>query len=145
YEIIALKYLSNDFEEILPTIIYLDTVQVVQQKIIQPAADYLGAQLQDKMLEKRSVTINTIQNSYLNEEEKSILIINHIMWVGSSDSSMTQDSLNKLSVDFIRAYPHSIYASFVKENALLDYKESNWGFGFEFFSGYANFNGKLGD
>src|SRR5690606_1459586 len=91
------------------------------------------------------VTISTIQNSYLNEEEKSILIINHIMWVGSSDSSMTQDSLNKLSVDFIRAYPNSIYASFVKENALLDYKESNWGFGFEFFSGYANFNGKLGD
>lgn len=145
YEEIALKYLFNGYDEILSYILYLDTAKQNFQNIIRPRPDNLGQVLQSKMLAKSHVTQSTINNSTLEEEEKKILIINHILWLGKADTTMSQDSLNTVSIDFIEKYPSSKYGNYVKKNALFVYQASNWGLGFDFFSGYGVFDGKLGE
>ena len=101
--------------------------------------------LQQKLLENRINTIQTIRNASLAEEEKMLLEIQHILMVSNADTNMTQDSLNTLSRNFVLSYPQSAYKSYVANYALYDYQPSKWGLGLDFFVGTNLFDGELGN
>ena len=145
YEQMALDYLSFDFTQIPYMILYLDTAKPMNQAIIQPTYFKLGEILQQKLLENRIKTIQTIRNASLPEEEKKLLEIQHILMVSNADTNMTQDSLNTLSRDFVLTYPNSAYKSYVATYALYDYQPSKWGLGLDFFIGTNLFDGDLGN
>tara|TARA_B100000508_G_C11456336_1_gene276929 strand:+ start:651 stop:1844 length:1194 start_codon:yes stop_codon:yes gene_type:complete len=145
YETVALDYLSSSFVDILPVLLYLDTNKTTYRdpKLIIPRSDQLGQQLNLKLFEKKDQILTTLKNSFLSTEQKDILHINYVLWVSSTDTLMTQDSLNSLSKSFIKNHAASPFLNYVKTNALYEYTTSKWGLGFEFFTGFGWFDGAL--
>lgn len=144
YELMALKYLTFEFEEVLQLTSYLDTVSHTTNYKITPTTNRLSYVLRDELLNRKTSTIKTIKNSQLSDEKKQVLEIQHILLIANADTSITQDSLNYLSKVFLDQNPNSKFRDFVIKNAYFEYVESNWGLGLDFFMGYGTFDRDLG-
>lgn len=123
YELMALKYLTFEFEEVLQLTSYLDTVSHTTNYKITPTTNRLSYVLRDELLNRKTSTIKTIKNAQLNDEKKQVLEIQHILLIANADTSITQDSLNYLSKVFLDQNPNSKFRDFVIKNAYFDFAE----------------------
>ena len=76
------------------------------------------------------------------EKDFLLLHLDHLLIEYEKDE-ISQDSLNSYSDIFLEKYPNSSFYSLVKEHIRFVVKPSDWGFAFEFFTGYGVFTDQL--
>lgn len=116
----------------------------LSSKKILPADDLLLNRLYERSKDSVLVLDARIDSSSLGQEYKDILKL-RLQYLNSSRSrsAFTQDSLNAAATNFLKLYPNSSFAPFVRNNVRYEFVPSKWGFTFEFFSGYGIFNKEL--
>jgi len=113
-------------------------------KKLRPLADLLFEKIKSYLKSHEQEQISQIERAKLSEEQKEFLKIN--LTFLSSDykrSAPLQDTLNELTSDFLTKYPHSKYENYLREQIRWAFKPTNWGYGFEFFTGYGVFTKTL--
>src|SRR5690606_1453739 len=87
YELMALKYLTFELEEVLQLTSYLDTVSHTTNYKITPTTNRLSYVLRYELLNRKTSTIKTIKNAQLSDEKKQVLEIQHILLIANADTS----------------------------------------------------------
>ena len=118
----------------------------MMDKTIEPSNDYLYVKLQQKLYLQNSAIENAISKSSLPQSDKDFLVIHFYSCLINNDTkTITQDTLNLLTVNFIKKYSDNAHIEFLRKHIRLKYVPSNWGYGTEFFSGYSFFTNNLKD
>lgn len=82
--------------------------------------------------------------SDLTQSEKDFLVMHLFSCLRTKDSKdITQDTLNLLADNYLRKYPNNEHIDITRKYIRYKLVPSNWGFAYEFFSGYGFFSGNL--
>ncbi len=114
----------------------------IDQKL-GPARDSLYLKLRSGLRVQRFQIIENIQRAELSDTEKAFLILNLDYFITAYAKTINRDSLNHLSNEYLTSYPQSRFENYVRKYIRFEMKNSKWGLGFEFFSGYGAFTGHL--
>jgi hypothetical protein len=147
YEIRLLLYWLGDYDELFYFINSTDEQSEAQfNKKIKPAHDVLLVNLLAVLRKDRSKVENNITHNISNLENRDFLILNLRYLLGGKDyPDITQQSLNADADTFLLKHPESKYTGYTRENIRYKMVQSNWGWGFEFFSGYGLCTNQLHD
>jgi hypothetical protein len=100
--------------------------------------------LKNKTLAKRIELNGELINSALAPEDKEFLSLLLDYCVHSDTSTdITQEKLNQRADEYLKISTKPAMAEFVRKYIRYKIVASDWGFGFEFFSGYGVFSGQL--
>ncbi len=111
---------------------------------IQPPEDLLLKNLYDKSKDSIFELDSFVDNSSLQQEDKDFLKLRlQYLISAQKPAESSQDSLNMIANQFLKTYPNSHYATFVRKHVRYEFVPSKWGFVFEFFSGYGFLNKEL--
>lgn len=92
----------------------------------------------------KSEVIRNIHQGDLSKDEQAYLRILFPYVIFQQNSTIVgQDSINTLSETFLREYPNSRFAPFIRTEIRETFRPSPWGFGFDFFTGLGQFRGDL--
>jgi hypothetical protein len=114
------------------------------QRKVHPQTDNLYTMLKEKSYNQKQILINSIIESSILNQDKDFLIMHLNSCLITNDTKdITQDSLNNQADNFIAKYPQNDLNDFTRKYIRYKLITSNWGFTFEFFSGYGVFSDKL--
>lgn len=145
-EKILLSYLTGQFRSVLANLPIEE--QASQQSrylpLMLPFSEVLFARVLEKVLAKEPVIRQAISDASLLDTDMAFLQLN-LSWLllVNRNSTGARDSLNQMATAFLQSYPASLYESYVRHNIRYQFHPSNWGLGFELFSGYTQFTGDL--
>lgn len=141
----ALMYWTKEYAELLNSITKYDSINIIEfNKKIKPLHDFLYMKIKNKSIDSLSILESNIQDSKLNGINKEFLTLNLKGLIsGNESSTINQDTLNLLSDNFLNKYPNSEHEQFIRKYIRHKRIPSNWGFGYEFFSGYGLFTDEL--
>lgn len=136
----------RDYEKIKQDIVSLESAWFNtphRQRYLLPSPDALSKNLSALTNAQYPLINYKIESSDQSEMEKVFykLLLQYLL--GQEQAS--QEQLNKASNAFLNQFPSSPFESFTRKYIRHEVKPSNWGFGFEFFSGYGMFTGSLED
>ena len=107
---------------------------------IRPNRDMLFWKLEEKSIEFADSIREQIKSAALSSEHKDFLLLNFDVLVMDSERNIqTLDSLSFRADEFLNTYPNSEYADFTRKYIRYKFVPKNWGFAYEFFSGYGLF------
>lgn len=140
-----LNFWLTDYEKILKDVEDFDASLSEPGGVqVYPDEDFLFAKLQEQSYMKKELLIAQIEVADLSEEEMDFLIIHFSNLLQSRTSfSITQDLLNSKTNLFLEKYENSKYEDYLRKFVRYEFEPSDWGFSFEFFSGYGIFTGNL--
>jgi hypothetical protein len=147
YEMRLLLYYLGEYDELLYTITSLDEKTMEEMRLkVKPGEDDLQERLQNGVRKNREKIEADISQQVENAENRDFLILNlHYLTGGKEYPEITRESLNNDADTFLLKHPDSQYEAFTRENIRYKLVASNWGWGFEFFSGYGLCTGMLHD
>ena len=147
YEIRLLLYWLGDYDELFYFINSFDKQTTDKLRLkIKPGQDVLLENLLESLRKNRTKIEKNISTHVENTENRDFLILNLRFMLGSKDyPDVTRESLNADADTFLIKHPDSHYAGYTREYIRYRMVSSNWGFGFEFFSGYGLTTHKLND
>lgn len=118
-------------------------IESINRKI-GPPWDLLLIKVRDTLRAHRVEIKEQINRSSLSETEKAFLTLNFdFLLKGNDNRAVAQDSLNLSANQYLTSYPRSRFEDYVRKYIRFEFKNSNWGLGFEFFSGYGVFTDNL--
>lgn len=129
---------TKEYDKIQNSIEYFDSlIYKFYPGQIKPQQDLLLLKLREKSRNDRLILISQIQDSNLEVEAKEYLKLHLDFCLENNDNyEINQQTLNDQSDRFIENYPNSEYEDFIRKYIRYKFVTSNWGYGFEFFSGY---------
>lgn len=147
YEVRLLLYWLGDYDELFYFINSFDNQTAEKLKMkVKPQQDVLLENLLASLRKDRLRIETNISNAVKNKENADFLILNLRYLLGSKEyPEITRESLNADADTFLMKHPGSKYAGYTREYIRYKMVKSNWGFGFEFFSGYGLCTGRLND
>ena len=147
YEVRLLLYWLGDYDELFYFINSFDKQTTYKLRLkIKPVQDVLLENLLASTRKNRTEIEKNISTHVANTENRDFLILNLRFMLGSKDyPDVTRESLNADADTFLINYPESKYAGYTREYIRYKMITSNWGFGFEVFSGYGLTTNKLND
>ena len=135
-------YWTNEYEELLNSIKALDSIAIASYYTrIHPPQDMLIAKLKSKSIENAQKITNQIEDATIDVEQKKFLSLHLESLIMKSESF--QDTLNIHADNFLKMYSETEYRDFTKQYIKYKLVPKNWGFAFEFFSGYSIFTKTL--
>jgi hypothetical protein len=108
-----------------------------------PPSDMFSARLKSRSERGISTIINQIESADFSSEDKEFLKINFESLIMRNESS--QERINVLADNFLKAYPESKFNDYVKKNVKYKLVLHNWGIAIEIFSGGLFFTGGLSE
>lgn len=139
-----LGYWLRDYRPLLTSTAKYDSIELILQNKIPPKSDYLGVKLREKLYLRRAEVVRSIRESDLSEPDKDFLVMHFYSCVSQSVvNQIDQDTLNLLADQFLKAYPNDAHVDFTRRYIRYKLKPVNWGFGYDWFSGYALFTDDL--
>ncbi|TBW27580.1 hypothetical protein [Gramella sp. KN1008] len=116
------------------------------QRKITPEKDQLYFKLVERSMAEIEELESKIIASSLEQEQKDFLIL-HLNYMVSGEplNTVPQEDINEMADLYLDKYSSGKFHDYVRNNIRFRFKSSNWGFGFEFFSGYGIFNGEISD
>lgn len=152
YEGQILYYLTGKFEIITDLLEDYYQDSYYQGTSFDYMRDGLAQEIEVSAIANESRIRESIQQSSLSSEEKAIVTLHFDYLLSFSEDlhnyqlrQNTQNDLNSKANNFLETYPESPYETYVRNEIRYIYERSNWGFAFEFFSGYGIFNSDLED
>jgi hypothetical protein len=134
-EKMLIYYWLGDFDNVLKIINGGDSL--LYNKIKPPADGVANKLIQYARLRRDSIRQSIDKVLIIDLQTKAFLKLKYDDLIIGEFSDITQDSLNKDADAFLSKYPNSRYENYIRSRIRFVYKLSNWGLGFEFFSGYA--------
>lgn len=140
-------YWTGEHEELLPIISSFGEQEMKEfQKMIKPNYDMLYDKLREKSRDSLAQLQAAVLNSRLKEEDHDFLLLYlKFLLTDPADPEREQSRMNELANDFLATYPGSEYEEVIRKNIRYELVPSHWGFGFEFFTGYADFTDGLSE
>ena len=140
-----LYYWTEQYDKVINDVIHFDSVFVAHMvRKIRPLQDLFLVKLKEKIREQKMEIISQIETSKFNETDKEFLKLNfESLLTDDQDQDITQDYLNKSADQFLLYHAKSKYEGYIRKFIRYEIKPSEWGLGFEFFSGYGVFTGNL--
>lgn len=140
-----LLYYTHEFDELKAY--FLSTSQIDNESYnrkIKPSGNEIYNNLIYWANKNTSAYEKSISEQVKNAEDRDFLILylHHLLQRGNQ-ANYTQASLNTEATLFLNTYSSSIYSSYIRNYIRYEIKTSNWGYGFEVFSGYGAFNGNI--
>src|ERR1035437_7802794 len=138
YEIRLILYLTGDYDELLYTINSFDAIKTDRLKLaIKPAQDNLIEILLSTVHKKRTAIETNINTQVANLENRDFLIMNlHYLMASNDNPDITRADLNADADNFLVKHPGSKYAPHTRQYIRYKMVPSDWGYGFEIFSGF---------
>ena len=145
YELRMLLYYLGEYDELQYFIQQNDPKTIEKMKLkIKPAADDLESCLLTLARKNRMNIENNIRKQVESAETRDFLILNLRYMVGGKDyPDITRENLNANADTFLLKYPENTYKEYVRQYIRYKMVPSDWGYGFEFFSGYGIGTGNL--
>ncbi len=142
-----IQYWVQDYQDLCKRLEAYDKTQASNYSDkTRPEPDSLYYKLIEKSRASSDHLIAQINQSDLNSEDKSFLVLSFKNIIADLYSNpYLQDSLNTEADVFIEKHPESRYKNYTKQYVRLKYQPSIWGFAFEFFSGYGIFTDQLSE
>ncbi len=147
FEYWMILYWTQDFPELLEDIRAFDSTSITafQQKL-KPSKDMLSDKLLEQTVYSFDQIVRFIKSTELSDQHRDILLLHSRLMVAKEHNPfINQDTLNYYADQFLDDYPESPYENFVRHFIRYKYYPSDWGFGFEFLSGFGLFTGRLND
>ena len=140
-------YWTREYEELLNDIILFEPIRIdYYQTKISPNRDALGLILQQRHIEIADTIRNQMKNANLSPEHEDFLLLNFEYLIADVRmNTSVLDTLNNRADEFLTEYPNSEYNDFTRKYIRYKIVPRNWGFTFEFFSGYSFYTGTLND
>jgi len=143
-ERILLHLISGQYELLLNT----DCLDSIQHKdysrFLKPPSDNLYNRLSQYVYDNQAKIERNIDECEYSEKDKAFLKVFIIFILEKKESNqISQDDVNDVCDRFLIRYPKSEYDTFVRTNMRMKFVPSNWGYGFDFFSGTGQFKGPL--
>ncbi|MFW5820873.1 MAG: hypothetical protein ACOCWA_06260, partial [Bacteroidota bacterium] len=147
FEYWMVLYWTQDFPELLEDIRDFDSTSIIAyQHKLKPSKDMLSDKLMEQTVYSFDQILRFIKSTELSAQKRDILMLHSRFMVASENNPfINQDTLNYYADLFLEDYPGSPYEEFVRHYIRYKYYPSDWGFGFEFLSGYGLFTGSLND
>lgn len=140
-----LLYWTQEYDDLLTTIKNPDAFEYTRISRINPQQDILYDRLKEKSLNSIDKLSYGVQASDLPSVDKDFLVLYLNAILSGNELGNTQEKLNDLSDKFLTKHPESEYDDFVRTKLRHVYKPSNWGFGYEFFTGFGVNDSQLSD
>lgn len=136
---------TQEYTELIDHVVGFDTPEIAQfkRKMIPPY-DLLFEKIRHQSRVSELQLQAAIYKSNMEDVEKDFLSM-HLKYILADTDypQITQDSINAVADAFLSAYPKSKYEDYTRKFFRQKMVVSNWGFGFEFFSGYGILSGNL--
>ena len=141
----TILYWTREYDELLHDIGSYDSTRIMSyQTKIHPNNYMLGFRLEKISIEHADTIREQIKSAELSSEQKDFLLLNFEYFITDTKANgYALDTLNNLADEFFKAYPDSKYTDFTRKYIREKFVPKNWGFAFEFFSGYSFFTGTL--
>ncbi len=139
-------YWTQDYQELIKNMNELEAPQRANfARKIKPPYDLLFEKIRDHSLTSQLFLQTQVKHAELEQMDKDFLSMNltFLLMDEKDELAKTQDMLNVMADEFLEAYPESKYEHFTRTYYRQKFVPSNWGFGFEFFSGYSLFTENL--
>lgn len=145
YEQQILLYCLGEYDELQYSMQQTDDKEIDKMRLkIKPAADDLESGVLALVRKNRLNIENDLRKQVANAENRDFLILNlRYMIAGRDYPDITRENLNADADTFLLKYPDSKYAGYTRQYIRYKMVKSNWGYGFEFFSGYGIGTGNL--
>lgn len=116
------------------------------QNRILPNQDMLYHKIIEQSWEQLSMLEDKILASSLPASNKDFLLLYlNFMVSGEPLMKINQETVNDMADLYLKTHPESKYEEFIRNNIRFKIAPSNWGLGFEFFSGFGMPTDELGD
>ncbi len=147
YEIRLILYLTGDYDELLYTVNSFDAIKADRMRLaIKPTQDNLMENLMATLHKKRTAIETNISAQVTNPENRDFLIMNlHYLMATKDNPDITREELNADADNFLSKHSGSKYVPYTRQYIRYKMVKSNWGYGFEMFSGYGLFTHNLRD
>lgn len=139
-----IEFWTRDYQQLMDHVRHYEAASLALQGKVAPQPDNLYAKLREKSYAQRQSLTDAIRASSLTDPDKDFLfmLLNSCL-VSGNTPDITQDLLNAQADHFISMYPYSEWILFTRTYIRYKLVVSDWGFTFEFFSGYGWFTGDL--
>ena len=144
-EIWLLNFWTNNYAEILNSVVNYDKVLRELNQKIRPSDDLLYPNLLRESSYSRAILQDSINQSTLDKIDKDFLSLFLLYLTAEDNVDITQEILNDRADHFLALYPNNDFEGFIKKYIRHKMLKSNWGFVSEFFSGVGMPQGQLGD
>ncbi len=139
-----IQYQTGQFRGVIVRALQFDSLYHAQRDQVFPQPDDLYKKLSERTTSQYPRIVNSIKNAALTDEERDFTILHFSALLKHQEvKEVTQDTLNRLADHFLFAYPASPLAHYVRVYIRQRYAPADWGFAFEFFSGYGFLTGHL--
>jgi hypothetical protein len=142
-ENVLICFATSEFAQILS---YYSDTSIDQEfgNIIKPLPDKLNLVVYELVKQRLLIIKSEIESSDLNSMNKDFLflILNDID-SNEINEAQAQNKLNSMADEYLSKYPNSPYDYYIRHYCRYVYKPSDWGLGFEFFTGRGYFTEEL--
>ncbi len=142
-----LNYWTGEYYALLSSLLEFNEEKYAEySRKILPLQDQLFLKLSERSLDNIEKLEADITGSTLEQEQKDFLVLHlNYMVSGAPLNVISQDDINKMADLYLENHPKGDLHDYVKNNIRFKLKASDWGFGFEFFTGFGMFTGSLSD
>ena len=111
---------------------------------IVPPRDLLFEQIRKITIYEKETILTSIKKAKIEPYQKEFLhLFLEYLLFDSNESEMTQEQLNYLSDQYVSQFKASEFNSFIRNYIRFVFITSDWGFGFDFYSGQGMFDGNM--
>lgn len=137
-------YWTKQYDELMNSIINVDSLNASYHKKMLPPEDLLFRKLHDKSKDSIWLLETWLNNAPLTPVDKEFLLL-HLKYITAAGNYQpdVKDSLNILADNFLNTWPHSKYDGYTRKYIRNKFVPSDWAVVFEFFSGYGIFTENL--
>lgn len=139
-----IKYWTKDYKNLIHTAWAIDSINASIRQTILPERDDLFMKLREKSYLKKSMLIDSINNSTLADNNKEFLKLFLLSLIKSKETNdITQDSINLKADKYLEKYPYDEMNAFIRKYIRYKLVASKWSYGIEFFGGSGIFTKNL--
>ncbi len=139
-----IAYWTQNYQNLITDIKQYETIRNSYSNKIELPDDHLYELLNNKTLSNRDLLIEQINAARLTNTEKEFLVIHlYEMLLPVNNNVNAQDTINQMADKYLQSEQDTTLINFTRKYIRRKYVPSNWGYGFEIFSGYGTFNNNL--
>lgn len=151
-EQLLLELIFHDYAKVIDlfwdNLKYFETGYYSLEGKIYPPNDWLYLTLKDYILNNSQDLKEQLYNAQIKDQEKEFIWLFTSWFLYDENSQENYEYINDQADLYLAKYPESsqsTYAEFIRTYIRYVYTLGNFGYGFDFFSGYGKFDGKLNE